>query len=132
MRKLVLALVAATVLVVAGVSAGATYRGVEATVLTGNAGCADVSGLSYKTQIKFTSPVNGSSAGGVYLFVDGNNVGWYTLGDILLKAVLVKGGPNTNAYRYPAFQDYSDGFLVPPTNPKTKKPYDLGSVTVCY
>src|SRR5215212_720464 len=114
MRKLVLGVVAAAVLVVAGVSFGATYRGVEATVIAGNVGCADVPGLSYRTQIKFSAPVNGSSGGGVYLFVDGNNVGWYTLGDILVKAVLVKGGTNTNAYRYPTFDDYSDGFLVPP------------------
>ena len=122
----------AAVLVAAGVAAAGTFRGVSPTVLAGNATCRDVPGLSYSTQIRFSAPVNGSSSGGVYLFVDGNTVGWYTLGDILVKAVLVKGGVNTNVYRYPAIDDYSDGGLVPPTNPKTHAPYDLGNVTVCY
>ena len=132
MRKLaVKAAIIAAALVVAGVAAGATYRGVEPILIAANPACRDVPGLSFTKQVKFSTPINGASAGGVYIFVDGNTVGWYTLGDILVKAVIVKGGTDANVYKYPAF-DYSDGTLLPPLNPKTGKVYDLGTVTFCY
>jgi hypothetical protein len=133
MRKLaVKAAIIAAALVVAGVAAGATYRGVEPILIAGNPACQDVPGLSFTKQVKFSTPVNGASAGGVHIFVDGNTVSWYTLGDILVKAVIVKGGSNANVYKYPAFDDYSDGTLLPPLNRKTGKVYDLGAVTFCY
>jgi hypothetical protein len=133
MRKLMVRLGAViVVLVAAGVAAGASYRGVVPTVISGNPGCSEVPNLSFSTQVKFSPPVDGASAAGVHLTQNGNSVGWYTLGDILVKAVLVKGGTSANLYRYPATDDYSDGTLFAPTNPKNGKPYDPSTITVCY
>jgi hypothetical protein len=134
MSRLGLTVVAVMVgLVVAGVAAAGSYRGIEPRVIAGNPGCADT-GVSYTTQVKFSSPANGSSAGGIHLFVDGNSLGWYTNGDIVVKGVIIKGGPNGNFYSYPdpTVVGFSDGSLVPPLNTKTKKPYDLGAATFCY
>jgi len=134
MSRLGLILVAVvTGLVVAGVAAAGSFRGIEPVVVASNPGCADL-GISYTTQVRFTSPANGSSAGGIFLFVDGNSLGWFTNGDIVVKAVIVKGGPNGNVYLYPdpTVVGFSDGSLVPPTNTKTHKPYDLGAATFCY
>jgi hypothetical protein len=127
--KIVVALAA---LVLAGIATGASYRGYVPVVISGNPGCADVPNLSFTTQVRFSTPVNGATAGGVHITVDGNTLGWYTLGDILVKAVIVKGGPNANLYRYPAIDDYSDGTLLPPVNTKTGSVYSLGSATFCY
>lgn len=134
MSKLGLTVVAVMVgLVVAGVAAAGSYRGIEPSVVSGNPGCADI-GLSSATQVRFASPANGSSAGGIFLFVDGNSLGWYTNGDIVMKAAIVKGGPNANVYSYPdpTVVGFSDGSLVPPLNTKTHKLYDLGAATFCY
>jgi hypothetical protein len=126
-------LITAAALIVVGVAAGATYRGIEPITIAGNPTCSNIPGLTFTSQVKFSSPVNGASGGGVYIFVDGNTVGWYTLGGYpLIKAVIVKGGSAANVYRYPAFDDYSDTSLLPPLNPKTGKVYSLGSVTFCY
>lgn len=119
-------------LAVAGVAAAGSFRGIQPTVMSGNPACSDIVGLSFTKQVKFSPPVNGASSGRVHIFVEGNSIGWYTLGDVLVKAAIVKGGNNANLYRYPAVDDYSDGGLVPPTNPKTGKAYDLGAVTFCY
>lgn len=123
---------AAVAIVAVSAAAAGTFRGIEPSVLSGNPGCADVPGLAYHTQVNFDSPQNGASASGVYLFIDGNKVGWYTQGDVLVKAVIVKGGNNGNVYRYTSEQDYSDGGLLPPLNQKTGTTYTLGSVRVCY
>jgi hypothetical protein len=126
-------LMTAAALIVVGVAAGATYRGIEPITIAGNPTCSNVPGLTFTSQVKFAAPINGASAGGVYLFVDGNTVGWYTLGGApLIKAVIVKGGPSANVYKYPAFDDFSDGSLLPPLNPKNGNVYTLGSVTFCY
>lgn len=129
---LALVMTTAVATAVVSVAAAGTFRGIEPSVLSGNPGCANVPGLGYQTQVNFDSPQNGSSASGVYLIIDGNRVSWYTLGDILVKAVIVKGGNNGNVYRYTSGQDYSDGGLFPPLNQKTGTPYTLGSVRVCY
>jgi hypothetical protein len=134
MSRLGLTLVAVgAALVVAGVAAAGSFRGIEPTVVGGNPGCADI-GLSNATQVRFASPANGSSAGGIFLFVDGNSLGWFTNGDIVVKAAIVKGGPNANVYSYPdpSVVGFSDGSLVPPLNTKTHKLYDLGAATFCY
>jgi hypothetical protein len=129
--KVVLATAAA--LIVVGVAAGATYRGIEPITIAGNPTCSNVPGLTFTSQVKFATPINGASAGGVHIFVDGNTVGWYTLGGApLIKTVIVKGGSAANVYRYPAFDDFSDSGLLPPLNPKTGNVYGLGSVTFCY
>ena len=116
----------------AGAASAGSVRGIEPFVLSGNAGCAAIPGLNYTTEVDFDAPVNGSSAPGVHITIDGARIGWYTLGDVLVKAVIVKGGSSANVYRYTSGQDYSDGGLFTPSNPKNGKPYDLGTVRVCY
>ena len=126
------AAITAAALVVVGVAAGASYRGIVPVTMAGNPACRDVPGLSFSSQVKFSPALNGASAGGVHIFVDGNTVGWYTLGDVLVKAAIVKGGANANLYRYPGTVDFSDGTLLPPLNPKTGRVYGLDGVTFCY
>jgi hypothetical protein len=144
MKKIVatVAITGMAVLGVVGSAAGATDRGVKPATVVGNPTCKDIAGLTYSVEVKFAAPVNCATALGVHIFVDGNTVGWYVLPDIpgetphiLVMRVIVKGGPNANVYTYGAVAgnpDFSDGGLVPPTNPKTKQPYPLGSVTFCY
>lgn len=125
------AAIAAAALVVASVALGASYRGIVPVTMGGNPACRDVPGLSFSSQVRFSPALNGASAGGVHIFVDGNTVSWYTLGDVLVKAAIVKGGTNANVYRYQG-SDFSDGTLLPPLNSKTGTVYDLGGVTFCY
>jgi hypothetical protein len=133
MRKyfLTVVAVAATGLVIVAASAAGSYRGIEPVLVAGNPGCKDLAGLSYSAEVKFVSPVNGMSAGGIHLFVEESGVGWYVLLNENVRAVIVKGGTNANVYRYPG-GDFSDGSLVPPRNPKNGSLYGLGSVTFCY
>jgi hypothetical protein len=133
MRKFLLPVVAvaAAGLVIVAAGAAGSFRGVEPVVVAGSPGCRDVAGLSYSAEVKFVAPVNGMSAGGIHLFVEESGVGWYVLFNENVRAVIVKGGPNANVYRYPG-GDFSDGLLAPPRNPKNGKPYGLGYVTFCY
>ena len=132
-QAFVLLVLTVVVAVIVGAAIAGTARGIEPFVVASNPGCSDVPGLSYQTQVNFDQPQNGSNAAGVYLFVDGAKVSWYTLlPNVVVKAVIVKGGRDGNVYRYTSGQDYSDGGLYPPTNPKSGTPFALGSVRVCY
>ena len=123
--------VAAAGLVVITASAAGSYRGVEPVVVAGTPGCKDITGLSYSAEVKFVLPVGGQSAGGIYLIPDQPGSGWYVLLNERVRAVIVKGGPNANVYRYQG-DLFSDGQLETPLNPKNGKPYGLGYVTFCY
>ena len=130
-RFALIAALAATVgLAVAGVGAAGTYRGVPPVYTAGNPTCSDLPGLASTTPIKFSSPVNGASAGGISIVVDGNRVAWFTFPPIHVQAVIVKGGPNANVY-FNGGHDFSDGTLDTVTNPKNGKSYGLGDVTFC-
>jgi hypothetical protein len=121
-------------LVIVGVSSAGTVRGITPVTVAGNPTCSTLSGVTYSSEVKFNPPVNGASTDGIYIFVNGNVVGWYVLReirDITVRAVIVKGGSNANVYVYPG-GDYSDGGLQTPLNPKNGKPYDPGYVTFCY
>jgi hypothetical protein len=67
----------------------------------------------------------------MHFVLDENGVGWFVLFNENVRAVIVKGGPNANVYRYPG-GDFSDGSLSTPLNPKNGKPYGPGSVTFCF
>jgi hypothetical protein len=133
MRKFLLTVVAvaAAGLVVITASAAGSYWGVEPVVVAGSPSCKDIAGLSYSAEVKFAEPVNGVNAGGIYLLLLQRGIDWYTLLHENVRAVIVKGGPNANVYRYPG-DIFSDGLLGTPLNPKNGKPYGLGYVTVCY
>jgi hypothetical protein len=135
-RKFVLrvGLVLTAALVIVGVSSAGTFRGITPVTVTGNPTCSSVSGLTYSAEVKFSPPVHGATADGVYIFVESNVVGWYVLRDIrdvTVRAAIVKGGTNANVYVYPG-GDYSDGGLQAPLNPKNGKPYAPGYVIFCY
>ena len=121
-------------LVIVGVSSAGTVRGITPVTLTGKATCSSVPGLTYSAEVKFSPPVHGASADGLYIFVESNVVGWYVLRDIrdvTVRAAIVKGGTSANVYVYPG-GDYSDGGLQAPLNPKNGKPYAPGYVIFCY
>jgi hypothetical protein len=127
-------LVAFLALVAAGAATAATVRGIVPVAVNGNPGCSDLSGVSWSQTVKFSPPVNGASANGLFLTVENGAIGWFVLRDIrdiTVRAVIVKGGSNANAYVYPG-GDFSDGQLFAPTNPKSRKPYEAGAVTFCF
>jgi hypothetical protein len=125
------AVVGAVALTVVGVAAAATYRGISPVYVSGNPTCSDIPNLAYTHQVKFDPTVHGASADGIYLFFENGLIGWYTLGDVAVKAVIIKGGTGANVYVYPG-TDFSDGWLEPPRNPKNGKLYDLGYSAFCY
>ena len=101
--------------------------------MSGAVKCSDLSGVG-SGSAKFNVPVNGASANGINIFVNGNSVDWYVLNNApAVRAVIVKGGKDTNVYRYPyPAVHFSDAGLHPPTKEKTGSPYDLGYVEFCY
>jgi hypothetical protein len=118
--------------VAAGASSAATVRGIVPFVASGYPECSDLSGVSSSESYKFKTPVNGSSAGGVTLLINGKTLQWFVVRDVRdvnVRAVIVKGGKDSNVFVYPG-GDYSDGGLTAPAN-KNGLPADLGSVTVC-
>jgi hypothetical protein len=127
--------VGAVFLVAAGASSAATVRGIVPFVVSGNIGCSQVRGIGTTTSATFSPPVNGASSNGLVVMVDnGKSFGWFVLRDVrdlTVRAVIVKGGPDSNVYVYPG-GDYSDGPLSAPVNPKNGKPPDVGSATFCY
>jgi hypothetical protein len=121
-------------LAVVGAASAATVRGIVPVTVAGNPSCSELSGVSSSESVKFSPPVHGASANGLFILVDGKSLGWYVLReirDISVRAVIVKGGSNSNVYIYPG-SDYSDGPLFAPTNPKNGRPYDLGAATFCF
>jgi hypothetical protein len=134
MRKFfltIVALVAAGSVVVAVGAAAPSFRGIEPVVVKGSPKCSDLVGLNFRHEIKFAEPVHGLVSGPIHLFVEANGVGFFVANQEDVEAVIVKGGPNANVYRYPG-GDLSDGLLMTPTNPKNGAPYGLGYVTFCY
>jgi hypothetical protein len=46
--------------------------------------------------VKFSPLQHGANAGGIYVFFENNTLAWYTMGDVLVKAVILKGGAYSN------------------------------------
>jgi hypothetical protein len=135
MRKLMLTIVAvvAAGLVVIAVGAAGTVRGIEPVVVAGSPKCSDLAGLNTSAEIKFVEPVNGMAGGGIHLFVLSTGVGFWVENHENVRAVIVKGGPNANVYRYPGGDfNLSDDGLWAPTNLKKGTRYGLGYLTFCY
>ena len=134
-RFLGVVLAGAALLAVAGTSSAATVRGIVPYVVSGNIGCSQVRGVSTTSSATFSPPANGSSSSGLFVLVDSSrSFGWYVvpgIRDVTVRAIIVKGGPNSNVYVYPG-GDYSDGPITAPVNPKNGKLYDVGSATFCF
>ena len=135
MRKILLtAMVASFGLAAASTGSAATVRGIVPFVMAGNVSCSQLSGVTWTESATFSPVVNGASANGVNVLVSSSTTfGWYVVPDVRdvsVRAVIVKGGPNSNVYIYPG-SDYSDGPMTAPTNPKNGKLYDVGLATFC-
>ena len=129
-----LALVVVSALTLAAVGAGTTYRGIQETTMAGGVRCTDLQGLHATQSVRFVAPVNGATSDGIHLFVNGTLLEWYvdapTIG---VEAVIVKGGKNSNVYRYPyPAEHFSDAGLSAPEKVKNGKLPDLGYVECCY
>ena len=136
MKKFTLAMTTVIMAALAVSAAGAadpTIRGIDHVTMSGAVKCSNLSGVG-SGSAKFTVPVNGASASGINIFVNGNTVDWYVVNNApAVRAVIVKGGKDTNVYRYPyPAEHFSDGGLHPPTNPKNGSVYSLGYVEFCY
>lgn len=98
-----------------------------------NVSCKD---LGYQFEVKFDSPptpgtmplgtgtVSWNFSAGDYQ-IDWSSVGFN------VDAVIVKGGPVANVYRYSP-PSTGDTALVTPTNPNNNQPYGLSHVSFCY
>ena len=130
-----LALVGSVVLATVGAGSAATVRGISPFVASGYPNCSQLRGVSSSASATFDRPANGASSNGLVLLVDSSSsFGWFVLRDvrdITVRAIIVKGGPNSNVYVYPG-GDYSDGPITAPRNPKNGKPFDVGSATFCF
>jgi len=119
--------------------------GVFAILSPGNAGATDpeyhsgnpkCTELGYQYGLRIDRPNSGTYsfpnvAGSVTLTVNGDYVSWTST--IGIDAVIVKGGPNANVYKYdPPAEATSDSGLQAPTNPNNNKPYGLSHVDFCY
>jgi hypothetical protein len=136
MKRLVLqvVLLGVALLALAAASSAATVRGIVPFVASGTPTCSQVAPAATGSAT-FSPPANGASSNGLFVLVNNSaSFGWYVVPDIRdvrVRAVIVKGGPNSNVYVY-AGGDYSDGPLTAPTNPKNGKPYDVGAATFCF
>ncbi len=138
LRKLRLTILAGATLALFGgaVVANATHtaQGVDHTTLTGNVTCS-----TGTLQVKVDPPVNGIVAGGAIEIYDltGSSFSWRITPDFLdtydAGWVLVKGGPNTEAYDYTTSNAYDDDQgLTAPVNPKNGKTYGLSHISFCF
>jgi hypothetical protein len=118
----------------AAAASAATVRGITPRLASGYPSCAQI-GSAGTSSVSFSPLANGASSGGINLLVDSAaSFGWYVdpgVRNVDVRAIIVKGGPNSNVYIYPG-GDYSDGPLTAPTNPKNGKPYDVGAATFCF
>ena len=131
---LLVTLVGSVALAVVNASSGATVRGITPFVASGYPSCAQV-GVGTTESVTFSPLFNGASSNGVYLLVaSSTSFEWYVLPEIRnvqVRAIIVKGGPNSNVYVYSG-GDYSDGPITAPRNSKNGKLYDVGSATFCF
>ena len=112
--------------------AAASAASVEPAYHAGNPTCAD---LGYAHELKFDPPGAGSKSGdGVTVELSlgadafGSLVGWTSSAPI--DAVIVKGGPNANAYAYPGESSGDTGLHSPFNGPD--KYYGLSHVDFCW
>ncbi|MGH2748086.1 MAG: hypothetical protein ACRDKB_09205 [Actinomycetota bacterium] len=118
----------ATLATVVMPSAGASH--VTPQEVSGNPSCATL-GSGFE-ELKVEPVSSGTFSDGtltVTLSVSGRSFSWSS--NIGVDAVLVKGGPNANAYRYSP-EATADSGLTAPINPNNNEPYGLSHVSFCY
>lgn len=109
-----------------------TAASVEPTYVEKNPTCEE---LGYAHGFKVDPPKAGTYSipgyGSVTVATDGVYFDWSST--IGIDAVIAKGGPNANVYKYdPPAEKFEDKGLVSPINPNNGKPYGLSHITFCY
>lgn len=124
------------ILIIAVGSAGAEEDtpDVDPIYVPGNPSCEDL-GFTYGAKWDYPEDSTGGTyplgTGTVTWSTDGIYVDWSSTFGV--DAVIVKGGPNANAYvYYPPAESYGDGGLHSPINPSNDKIYGLSHVDFCY
>jgi hypothetical protein len=105
---------------------------VEPTFVAGNPTCAS---LGYENELKVDPPNSGTYSDGLLTVTvttaDGIYFDWTSNQGII--AVIVKGGPNANAYvYYPPTLSTGDNGLHSPINPSNGEPFGLSHISFCY
>ena len=98
---------------------------VTPTVVAGNPDCASLA-LGYTTLTKFDPPNDGTEAGITLDRLDEHFFNWTST--VAIDAVIVKGGPNANVYRYPLDTFHDEGLSAPDNG---GQPYGLSHVEFC-
>lgn len=124
-------LIVVTAMLVAAGPAAATH--VTPAELEGNPTCASVD--SSWIELKVDAPAADVFSDGTLEVTvsgyDGVFLDWAS--DIGVDAVLVKGGPGANLYRYdPPAEATEDEGLHAPINPANGQPYDVSHISFCY
>lgn len=105
---------------------------VEPVFVASNPNCASIE--STWDELKVEPVSDGTYSDGtltVTVDVDGSVFDWSS--DIGVDAVLVKGGPDANLYRYdPPAEETADTGLHAPTNPANDQFYGLSHISFCY
>ena len=87
-------------------------------------------------EFKLDPPMSGTFAigsTGESVTVDTDGVYFDWTSTIGMDAVIAKGGPNGNLYRYdPPTESFGDTDLASPINPMTETPYGLSHISFCY
>jgi len=95
----------------------------------GNPTCED---MGYDLGLRIETPSTGTFTSGPFTVIIGaDNFFDWSSGMILVDAVIAKGGPNANIYRYdpPATSGFG---LSAPINPNNNQPFGLSHVDFCY
>ena len=133
----ILALIMALTLIGSASATGGgseSVNGVTPVYYQGNPSCTDL-GYVYGTKWNYPEDSTGGTyplgTGTVTWSTDGVYVDWSSTFGV--DAVIVKGGPNANAYVYfPPAESYGDGHLASPVNPNNGQIYGLSHVDFCY
>ena len=118
MKKFVILAVAGLLLVVSAATASAGHQSPSIAEINKSA----AGGWACEDGVK-VDPVETGWYGGVYVEVDGDTFSFSTADDVLVTAVIVKGGKNANLYIYGS--THGDYGLHAPDNAKSGKYYGL-------
>ncbi|HEV2813224.1 MAG TPA: hypothetical protein VGW10_08240, partial [Solirubrobacteraceae bacterium] len=119
---------------IAAVSLSGVAAASTPTFVAGNPNCADIQGTASWKELKIESPGQGTSrlgGGGQSAVVTASGAYFDFTATPGVDAVIVKGGPNANVYRYSPEATSGDD-LHAPINPSNGKPYGLSHISFCY
>ena len=120
--------VAGTIITGLALPSAASATTSNPTKVDGNPNCATL-GAGFR-EVKIDPVPQGSTRfSGGSITVSGRIFDWSTTSGV--DAVIVKGGPNANVYRFSSESTSGTGFRAP-TNPSNGQPYGLSHITFCF